>query len=48
LKRIQERIKDYEVRNSEINRKITEVKSYINELSVENQTLKEKLKSYEN
>ena len=48
LKRIHERIRDYENRSSEINRKITEVKSYINELSIENQSLKEKLKSYEN
>ena len=30
LKRIHERIKDYEIRNSEMNKKITEVKSYIN------------------
>ena len=30
LKRIHERIRDYEGRNSEINRKVTEVKGYIN------------------
>jgi chromosome segregation ATPase len=47
IKKLSETIRDYEGRLSDINRKILEVKSFINEMSEENLHLKEKLKNYE-
>lgn len=40
-------MRDYEGRVSEINRKIIEVKAFINEMADDNNILKEKLKGYE-
>ena len=48
IKKLSEAIRSYESRLSEINRKILEVKTYINEISEENTHLRERLKNYEN
>ena len=47
IKKLSATMKDYEGRLSEINRKIIEVKAFINEMNEENTILKEKLKGYE-
>lgn len=48
IKKLSEAIRNYESRLSEINRKILEVKTYINEISEENTHLRERLRNYEN
>lgn len=46
IKKLSEAIRNYESRLSEINRKILEVKTYINEISEENTHLRERLRNY--
>lgn len=48
IRKLAEGVRDYELRSSEINNKLIEVKAYINELSDLNNELKEKLRGYEN
>lgn len=48
IRKLSEAIRNYESRLSEINRKILEVKTYINEISEENTHLRERLMNYEN
>lgn len=47
IKKLTATMRDYEGRLSQINRKVIEVKAYINEMAEENTILKQKLKSYE-